>query len=160
RTGLTAEPALLEPGELTQHAAFLGGSGSGKTTAALCIVEQLLERGVPTVLLDRKGDLCRYADPVAWQAPADAEQAARRQRLRQRLDVAVFTPGHADGGPLLLPIVPDGMDQLPSHEREQIAGFAAGALGGMLGYKARGNDPKCLAILRKAIEVLASAGVR
>jgi hypothetical protein len=50
------------------------------------------------------------------------------------------------------------MDQLPSHEREQIAGFAAGALGGMLGYKAKGNDQKCLAILRKAIEVLSVAG--
>ena len=56
----------LDPQELTQHAAFLGGSGSGKTTAALNLIEQLLERGVPAVLLDRKGDLCRYADPAAW----------------------------------------------------------------------------------------------
>ena len=57
------EPVTIEPGELTRHAAFLGAPGSGKTTAALCVVEQLLLRGVPAILVDRKGDLCSYARP-------------------------------------------------------------------------------------------------
>ncbi len=157
RAGLTGGAVTVEPGELTQHAAFLGGSGSGKTTVALNLIEQLLERGIPAVLLDRKGDLCRYADPTAWQAPlADPQQAARRQRLRERLVVSVFTPGNPAGRALNLPVVPEGMDQLPTHDREQLAGYAAAALGGMLNYKPRGTDQKCQAILRKAIEVMAS----
>jgi Bacterial protein of unknown function (DUF853) len=45
--------------------------------------------------------------------------------------------------------------QLPTAEREQIAGFAAAALASMMGYKLRGPDPK-LAILGKAVEVLAA----
>jgi hypothetical protein len=155
RTGLTAGPVTIDPQDLTQHSAFLGGTGSGKTTAALNLIEQLLERGVPAVLLDRKGDLCRYADPSAWEAPqTDPARAARRQRLRRRLDVAVFTPGEPTGRPLIIPVVPEGIDQLPTLEREQLAGYAAAALGSMIGYKPRGPDQSRLAILRKAIEVL------
>ncbi|HEX5271560.1 MAG TPA: helicase HerA-like domain-containing protein, partial [Gemmataceae bacterium] len=153
--GVTAAPVTIDPEELKQHATFLGAPGSGKTTAALTLIEQLLARGIPVVMLDRKGDLCRYADPSAWERPlADPRDAARRQRLRERLDVAVFTPGHADGRPLSIPIVPDGMESLSTLEREQLAGYAAAALGGMMGYKPRGADQSRQAILAKAIEVL------
>jgi hypothetical protein len=45
----------------------------------LTVIEQLLLRGVPAVLLDRKGDLCRYADPEAWaEAELDADRMTRR----------------------------------------------------------------------------------
>ena len=43
---------------MKRHAAVLGGSGSGKTTLALSLIEQLLLKGIPAVLIDRKGDLC------------------------------------------------------------------------------------------------------
>jgi hypothetical protein len=112
--GLTPVPVTMDLESLTRHAAFLGGSGSGKTTAALNIVEQLLECGVPAVLVDRKGDLCRYADPSAWAgAEGLSDRAGRRLRLRERLDVAVFTPGHPAGRPLSLPIAPPGMQRYP-----------------------------------------------
>jgi hypothetical protein len=151
---MNPSPVMLAVQELTYHAAFLGGSGSGKTTAALNLVEQLLLRGVPAILVDRKGDLCRYADPAAWAEPAHAARAERRRALHNRLDVAVFTPGSAAGRSLALPIAPAGLEQLPEAEREQLAGFAASALAAMMGYKLKGPDPK-LAILSKAIEVLA-----
>jgi hypothetical protein len=157
--GVSPSPVTLVPQELTYHAAFLGGSGSGKTTAALNLIEQLLLRGVPAVFVDRKGDLCRYADPAAWEEPADAARAERRRALRDRLDVALFTPGGAAGRPLALPVVPAGLGQLPEADREQLAGFAAAALAGMMGYKLKGPDPK-LAILGKAIEVLAAQAGR
>ena len=81
--GLTSTPVTFDPIEFAQHAAFLGGSGSGKTTAALNLIEQLLARGVPAVLLDRKGDLCRYADRAAWDRPlGDPSRTAARQALR------------------------------------------------------------------------------
>jgi hypothetical protein len=113
-------------------------------------------RGIPAVLVDRKGDLCRYADPAAWQEPLNDPLAAqRRQQLHEKIAVALYTPGHPDGRPLTLPVVPEGIDRLPSAEREQLAGYAAAALGGMLGFTARSHRVK-LAILRKAIEVLSA----
>jgi hypothetical protein len=158
RSGVKAEPIHMEAEELTRHMAFLGASGSGKTTAALCLIEQLLERGIPVVLLDRKGDLCRYADPSAW-AEMGEHQAGRREALRKRLDIALFTPGNPVGRPLTIPVVPDDLDQLPTHEREQLAGYAAAAVGSMLGYKASNPYQERQVILAKAIELLgASSG--
>jgi hypothetical protein len=155
--GVTQAPVTVEPSEFVQHAAFLGGSGSGKTTAALNLIEQLLTRGVPAVLLDRKGDLCRYADTAAWERPLDdPARAAARQTLRAKLDVAMFTPGEPNGRPLVLPIVPPGFDQLPEADRERFAQFAAAALGSMLGFKLADADKAQRAILAKAIETLAT----
>jgi hypothetical protein len=152
-----AAPVTLEPKDLTTHAAFLGGTGSGKTTLVLNLIEQLLLSGVPAVLMDRKGDLCGYADPAAWTRPlSDPAEAERRQRLRDRIDVHVFTPGHPQGRPLTIPIVPDGVNDLAAYERENLAGYAAAALGGMMGYKPRGRDADCLAVLRQAIGLLAA----
>lgn len=150
-------PITLEPKSLCRHAAFLGGPGSGKTTAALGIIEQLLLSSVPTVLLDRKGDLARYADPTAWTAPEpDANRSARRTQLRAALDVVLYTPGAVGGRPLAIPIVPPDLAQATTADREQISQFVAANLGIMMGYKSKGIDPK-LVILQKAIEVLAAA---
>ncbi len=155
--GLSPQKVTFEPNELVQHAAFLGGSGSGKTTAALNLLEQLLSQGVPAVLLDRKGDLCRYADPTAWNRPLDdPKREAARRTLRQKLDVALYTPGEPKGRPLSLPIVPTGFDQLPEAERERFAQYAAAALGSMIGFKSSDADKGQRAILAKAIETLAS----
>ena len=137
------------------HAAFLGAPGSGKTTVALSIVEQLLIRGIPAILVDRKGDLCRYADPGAWAGPAlDPATEARRAAFLDRVDVAVFTPGDPDGRPLSIAAVPPGLGGLPSAEREKTAHYAASALGGMMGYKATGTDQARTVILAKAMDLL------
>ncbi len=152
--GLSHTAVSVPMRDLMQHAAFLGGSGSGKTTAALCLIEQLLEQGVPAVLLDRKGDLCRYADPAAWTMPDGAgPDSSRRAELRARLDIALFTPNNSRGRPLTLALVPPGMKMLPTADREQIAQAAASGLTRMMGYNRKPNDPK-QAILAKAIEVL------
>jgi len=155
--GLTAGPVAIDPQEFIRHAAVLGGSGSGKTTAAMNLIEQLLARGVPAVLLDRKGDLCRYADPAAWDRPLDGRRAAERAALRAKLDVAVFTPGEPAGRPLVLPVIPPGFAQLPPAERERFAQYAAAALGSMIGFKTSDADQGQRAILAKAIEALAAA---
>jgi len=97
-------PVALALNDLTRHAAFLGGSGSGKTTLALGIIEQLLERGVPVLLIDRKGDLCRYASALAWDEPPTRHgDADRKQALLDRLVIQLFTPGHPAGRPLAIP---------------------------------------------------------
>jgi hypothetical protein len=159
KSGLIPGQVTISLKELLQHMAFLGGSGSGKTTAALTLIEQLLERNIPAVLLDRKGDLSNYANPDAWERElSDPNQVERRRRLRGRVDVAVYTPGQPDGRPLLIPIVPDDFASFGTLEREQIAGVAAAGLAGMMDYRLRGagTERQRLSILRKAIELLGS----
>ena len=91
----------ISPSDLTRHAAFLGAPGSGKTTAALCVVEQLLLKGIPAILVDRKGDLCSYARPdMGLREGVTGELADRAARLRATVDVALFTPRRSDGRPL------------------------------------------------------------
>jgi DNA helicase HerA-like ATPase len=144
-------PVILDRSELTRHAAFLGGSGSGKTTVALNIVEQLLLRGVPAILIDRKGDLCGYARELET---SEESLQARRQSLVERVEVALYTPGNPNGRPLSIAIVPAGLGALPAFDREQVSRYAASALGGMMNYKAGGGDPSRLAILANALNLL------
>ena len=147
----------IEQEKLVRHGAFLGGSGSGKTTLALTLIEQLLLRGIPTILLDRKGDLCSYASPEAWNnSDSDPDVTASRQLLRDKVEISVYTPGTlpGQGRPLSIAITPPGLGQLPSGERQQIANYCAKALGGILNYKDYGQDKMRTAILGQAIAVL------
>jgi len=157
--GVTCDPSrrqvTIAPERLLRHAAFLGGSGSGKTTAALGLIEQMLFSGVPALLVDRKGDLVRYADPAAWAVDlGDPERNAARDRLRERLEIALYTPGAEAGRPLGIAVAPPDLGSLPGNERAKLANLAAAALGGVMGYKAQGSHKQRLAILGQAIAVL------
>jgi hypothetical protein len=55
---------------------------------------------------------------------------------------------------LSIAVIPPGLGALPGLEREQAAKFTAAALAGMMNYGDRQRDQSCLAILRKAIELL------
>ncbi len=150
---LLREAVLFTPEELTRHAAFLGGSGSGKTTLALNVVEQLLVQGVPVILVDRKGDLAGYASEAFWTRElGDPRRTARQALLRERVDVALFTPGHPRGRPLAIPIVPDGLAALPDFDRQQATRHAAEALAGMLDYRQSPRDKSCRTLLAQAID--------
>jgi hypothetical protein len=154
-------PALVAAEQLKKHAAFLGASGSGKTSLALNVIEQLVERGVGAVLVDRKGDIALYADPAWWTQPlADPAQARRRDALREKVHVRMFTPGNPEGRSLGIRAMPDGLADLAAHDRSQLARFASQGLGAMMGYKGRGTEQTRLAILTKAIEVLGMASKR
>jgi len=160
KMGLQAGPLFLDPRDLMRHAGFLGGTGSGKTTLALNCIEQLLLAGVPAILIDRKGDLASYAREAAWH-PANAatdtdERSQRRKRLRDAIEVAVYTPGTlpGTGRPLSISIAPEGLGQVPSAERAQLANFSARSLGGLLSYKDSPVDEQRIAILGQAIAVL------
>ena len=155
------EVVTLQPNKLKYHAAFLGSTGSGKTTAALNLIEQLLLQGVPALLVDRKGDLARYASEQIWsESHSDSTLADRQKALREVIDVALFTPGHADGRPMTLPVVPEQMQEMNSVDRQMTARQAAHSLGAMMGYGTTGTNGARTAILVKAIELLAAEGER
>ncbi len=155
---LNSQPVFMTPDAFTTHAAFLGSTKSGKTTLALNIIEQLAVAGTPSVLIDRKGDLATYGLADFWREPApEPHLQVRKQTLRDKLDVRVYTPGHPNGRPLQLPVVPPGLNDLAVHERAMLARYAAAALGAMMGYKhGKGEDTR-LGILGKAIELLSGA---
>jgi hypothetical protein len=146
-----AEPRTIEVSSMLRHTGILGSSGSGKTTLALNLIEQLLERGVAVVLVDRKGDLAGYAKPDWWKQAADSERA---RRLADRLDVRLFTPGTRGGRPLSLTVVPD-LQQIPDHERDRMVQYSANALAAMMNLGSGAADNACRAILTQAIAVLA-----
>ncbi|HET7504127.1 MAG TPA: DUF87 domain-containing protein [Kofleriaceae bacterium] len=146
-----AEPRTLEISSLLRHTGVLGSSGSGKTTLALNLIEQVLERDVAVILVDRKGDLAGYARPDWWKHTADPERA---RRLAERIDVRLFTPGTRGGRPLSLSVVPDLRD-IPDHERDRMVQFAANALAAMMHLGNGKKDSACRAILTQAIAVLA-----
>ncbi|MFM9940859.1 MAG: helicase HerA-like domain-containing protein [Hyphomicrobiaceae bacterium] len=156
--GGRAKPVTLNKNVLKRHAAVLGGSGSGKTTLALTIIEQLLLRGVPAVLIDRKGDLCSYANPDVWRANDNelGERRGEREKLADSIDVAVYTPGRSSGRPISITMLPNGMNELPEHEQQLLANLSAAALGDMLHLKNSATHQKQSGTLSVALKILGS----
>jgi hypothetical protein len=141
---------------LKRHSAVLGGSGSGKTTLALCIIEQLLMKGIPAVLIDRKGDLCSYANPDVWRAHEGefGERRGERERLADSIDVAVYTPGRGSGRPISITLLPNGINELPEQEQQLLANLSAAALGDMLHLKNSATHQKQSGTLSVALRIL------
>ena len=157
-SGGRARPVTLNKDVLKRHAAVLGGSGSGKTTLALCLIEQLLLQGIPAVLLDRKGDLCSYANPDVWRANDDefSERRGDREKLADAIDVAVYTPGRASGRPISITLLPNGINELPEHEQQLLANLSSAALGEMLHLKNSATHQKQSGTLSVALRILGS----
>ncbi len=151
-------PVTLRTSVLKRHSAVLGGSGSGKTTLALCLIEQLLLRGIPAILIDRKGDLCSYANSDVWKRDANeyTEQRAEREKLGDAIDVAVYTPGRASGRPISITLLPNGINELPEHEQQLLANLSSAALGDMLHLKNSATHQKQSGTLSVALRILGS----
>ncbi len=152
----TNAAVTLNKNVLKRHAAVLGGSGSGKTTLALCLIEQILQRGIPAILIDRKGDLCSYANPDVWRAIEGdySDRRGEREKLADNIDVAVYTPGRSSGRPISITLLPTGIKELPEHEQQLLAGLSAAALGDMLHLKNSATHQKQSGTLSVALRLL------
>ena len=53
----TGEPVHLEASDLTTHGVIVGMTGSGKTGLSVIMLEEALLQGIPTVIIDPKGDM-------------------------------------------------------------------------------------------------------
>jgi hypothetical protein len=147
---------VLPISELARHTAVLGGSGSGKTTLACSIVEQTLAAGIPAVLLDRKGDLSRYAEPAAWKPGSlSQEEQPRLFALRDSIRIDLYTPGVPSGRPLGIRLSPADAGTLTEEERTHAARTTAVGLGSMMGFTTdRTSDQPRIALLTRAVQSL------
>ncbi len=157
--GLRASSVTLSAGEMRRHAAFLGSTGSGKTTAATMVIEQLLARKIPAILVDRKGDLCGYGLADVWSDPIDdVDRRTLRDHLRDIVDVRVYTPGDSRGCNLTVPLVPSDLRDFDEVDRTAAADNAGNGIAAMMGYGASQTHKGGTVLIQKAIDYLAELG--
>jgi hypothetical protein len=93
RLGTRIDPATGKPGtdaltldsaDLTTHGVIVGMTGSGKTGLAIVMLEEALSAGIPTLILDPKGDMANLLltfpdlSPQSFR-PWVSEEDARRE---------------------------------------------------------------------------------
>lgn len=80
------DPVLYDANDLLTHALCVGMTGSGKTGLCLDLIEEAAIDGIPSLLIDPKGDLAnllltfpelRPEDFAPWVNPDEARQAGR-----------------------------------------------------------------------------------
>lgn len=150
--GGDAAPRELEIDALANHVAIVGGRDCGGSELARSLIEQLLDRDVAVIAIDRGGDLSGYARPDWWQHASDP---GRARSLAERMDARLFTPGASTGRPLALPVAPD-LECVAETERDAVIRSAAASLAGIMQCHDAEPDAAELALLTQAISVLAA----
>nr|MBP8209747.1 DUF853 family protein [Ilumatobacteraceae bacterium] len=69
----TDKNVLLSSGDFTTHGVIVGMTGSGKTGLGIVLIEEALSAGVPTLLIDPKGDLTNLCLTFPALAATDFE---------------------------------------------------------------------------------------
>lgn len=136
QAGTIAEaPLLYDSKDLTTHAVVLGMTGCGKTGLGIALLEEAAIDGIPSIVIDPKGDLgnllltfpqlsagdfrpwvdeaqaARCGQNAEEYAAAQAElwskglakwdqDGERVGRLREAVDIAIYTPGSEAGLPI------------------------------------------------------------
>jgi hypothetical protein len=82
----TGQPLLLDAKRFTTHAVCVGMTGSGKTGLLIGLIEEAALDGIPTLVIDPKGDLANVLLTFPDLAPGDFEpwvdpEAARRDGI-------------------------------------------------------------------------------
>lgn len=150
----TGTPVAVDASDLTTHGVIVGMTGSGKTGLGVVLLEEALRAGIPTLVLDPKGDMTNLAlrfpglsteEFAPWVAPgADPAATAATWReglagwgldgthvaeLAERSDVTVYTPGSTAGVPMDLVgslSAPPGADE--EAQADEIDGLVSGLL--------------------------------
>jgi hypothetical protein len=99
------EPVLLDSRRLTTHAVCVGMTGSGKTGLLVGLVEEAALDGIPTVLVDPKGDLANVLlsfpsldarDFLPWVEPEAAVRAGVDRETFAAREASKWSKGLAE----------------------------------------------------------------
>ncbi len=92
----TDQNVLLPSGDFTTHGVIVGMTGSGKTGLGIVLIEEALSAGVPTLLIDPKGDLTNLCLTFPALAPADFQPWVNEgDASKAGLDVPEFATAQA-----------------------------------------------------------------
>jgi DNA helicase HerA-like ATPase len=98
RRSTTANPILYDSKDLTTHAVCVGMTGSGKTGLCVALLEEAAIDGIPSIVIDPKGDLSNLLltfpklDGASFR-PWVNEDAARQAGVGRRLRRRCIAPG-------------------------------------------------------------------
>src|SRR5262245_20450962 len=157
------EPVLLEAADLTTHGVVVGMTGSGKTGLGVVLVEEALLAGIPTLVIDPKGDLgnllltfpeLRPDEFAPWVEGGDPAEVAKQwsdglaasgiepsriAQLREAAEFTIYTPGSTSGVPL---DIVGGLDTpAGSADPETVADEVEGYVSGLLTMVGIETDP-------------------
>ncbi|MFN9368057.1 MAG: ATP-binding protein, partial [Planctomycetia bacterium] len=130
--GPTADPVLVDAKRFTTHAVCVGMTGSGKTGLLISLIEEAALDGIPTLVIDPKGDLANVllsfpnlaaADFLPWLEP----DAAKREGITLE-DLAARTASKWAGGLAASGQSGDRIRRL--HEAADMAVFTPGSRSG------------------------------
>jgi Helicase HerA, central domain len=165
-TGRTGrEDFRLDSADLTTHGLIVGMTGSGKTALGIVLIEELLQRGVPVLAIDPKGDLgnlllefpglspaefAPFVDPSAGTAESESKKWADGllgwglgpkdvKALVESRDAVLYTPGSSAGTPIDLfgSCTPPPAEADDDDRRDVVTAW----VGGLLGLAGRDADP-------------------
>ena len=98
----TQQATAVASGDLTTHGVIVGMTGSGKTGLGIVLVEEALSAGIPTLLIDPKGDLTNLCltfpslgatDFQPWVNEGDAAKAGQSVPDFAAAQAAAWTQG-------------------------------------------------------------------
>lgn len=164
----TGDRLDYDPADLTTHGVIVGMTGSGKTGLGVVLLEEALRNGIPTLVIDPKGDMTNLAlrfpglsaDEFGPWVPegSDATETATMWKdglaswgldgshiegLAGASDVTVYTPGSSAGVPLNLigSLSAPGSSGQASDDEEAVNDEIEGLVSGLLSMVGITADP-------------------
>jgi hypothetical protein len=103
----TTEDLYYDSDDLVTHGVVLGMTGSGKTGLSVILLEEAALSGIPTIIIDPKGDMTnlllafpdyRPSDFLPWIDPAEAKKEGEGVEEVAKKTASLWKNGHGEWG--------------------------------------------------------------